>query len=86
MSRAWQRASTRCQRKPVQRPCRALTGQALKAELEILPSVRRFMFEMSTIASYLIGVPAIMIGSILLVLGIMGLIIGPNTEGGEGKH
>jgi hypothetical protein len=45
------------------------------------------MFEMSPIASYLIGVPAIMIGSILLVLGIMGLIIGQDLpEGGEGKH
>ena len=85
MSRAWQRVEARCQRTPVQRPCRALTGQALKAELEILPSVRRFMFEMSPIASYLIGVPAIMIGSILL--GIMGLIIGQDLpEGGEGEH
>jgi len=36
-------------------------------------------------AAYLIGVPSIMLGSILFVGGIIGLIIGPDDESRIGK-
>jgi hypothetical protein len=36
-------------------------------------------------AAYLIGIPSIMLGSILFVGGILGLIIGHNDESRTGK-
>jgi hypothetical protein len=43
------------------------------------------MSEISTTAAYLIGVPSIVLGSILFVGGIIGLIIGPDDESRIGK-
>jgi hypothetical protein len=38
------------------------------------------MIELSPIAAYLIGIPAIMLGSILLVGGILALIEAPRPD------